>query len=93
MSIPVLVLRPEPGNSSTTRNVQALGLEAISFPLFEASTVPWQCPDTSEFDGVLITSLHSRAGTRTYLKNIKKGESELELSKEEKSVLSEALEN
>ena len=46
-----------------------------------------------KMDGVLITSLHSRAGTRTYLKNIKKGESELELSKEEKSVLKEALES
>lgn len=46
-----------------------------------------------KMDGVLITSLHSRAGTRTYLKTIKKGGSELELSKEEKTVLNKALES
>ncbi len=45
-----------------------------------------------KMDGVLITSLHSRSGTRTYLKNIKSGKSELELSKEEKKVLKQAME-
>ena len=45
-----------------------------------------------KMDGVLITSLHSRSGTRTYLKNIKSGKSELELSKEEKKVLEQAME-
>lgn len=44
-----------------------------------------------KMDGVLLTSLHSRAGTRIYLKTIKKGQSELELSKEEKKVLSQAI--
>lgn len=46
-----------------------------------------------KMDGVLITSLHSRAGTRIYLKNIKLGKSELELSKEEGQVLKKAIEN
>ena len=45
-----------------------------------------------KMDGVLITSLHSRVTTRIYLKNIKNGKSELELSKEETEVLKEALE-
>lgn len=45
-----------------------------------------------KMDGVLITSLHSRSSTRIYLKNIKSGQSELELSKEESKVLKEALE-
>ena len=45
-----------------------------------------------KMDGVLVTSLHSRSGTRTYLKNIKSGKSELELSKEEKKVLEQAME-
>lgn len=44
-----------------------------------------------KMDGVLITSLHSRATTRIYLKNIKTGKSELELSKEETKVLKEAM--
>ncbi len=46
-----------------------------------------------KMDGVLITSLHSRAGTRTYLKSIKKGLSELELSKEETTVLKKAIDD
>lgn len=46
-----------------------------------------------KMEGVLITSLHSRAGTRIYLKNIKHGKSDLELSKEENQVLSKAIEN
>lgn len=46
-----------------------------------------------KMDGVLMTSLHSRAGTRIYLKNIKLGKSELELSKEEDQVLKKAIES
>lgn len=45
-----------------------------------------------KMNGVLITSLHSRASTRTYLKTIKGGKSELELSKEESKVLKDAME-
>lgn len=41
--------------------------------------------------GFVLTSLHTRAGTRIYAKSITNGESELELSKEEKRVLREAL--
>lgn len=44
-----------------------------------------------KMDGVLITSLHSRASTRIYLKNIKTGKCELELSKEEVKVLKMAI--
>lgn len=46
-----------------------------------------------KMNGVLITSLHSRSSTRIYLKNIKTGKSELELSKEEAKVLKEAVES
>lgn len=46
-----------------------------------------------KMDGILITSLHSRSGTRIYLKAIKLGKSELELSKEEVQVLKKAIEN
>lgn len=41
--------------------------------------------------GILITSLHSRAGTRIYAKEIKNGTSEIDLSREEKEVLKKAL--
>lgn len=42
-------------------------------------------------NGLILTSLHSRAGTRVYTKAIKSGKSDLELSKEEKEVLREAV--
>lgn len=45
-----------------------------------------------DLNGLLLTSLHSRSGTRIYIKSINKGKSDLELSKEEGKVLEEALE-
>lgn len=44
-----------------------------------------------KLNGFLLTSLHSRAGTRVYTKVIAKGESDLELSKEEEIVLKKAI--
>lgn len=46
-----------------------------------------------KMDGVVMTSLHSRSTTRFYLKDIKSGKSELELSKEEAKVLERAIES
>ena len=46
---------------------------------------------TGNLDGVLITSLHSRSGTRIYAKHIRSGKSDVELAKEEKDVLEEAM--
>ena len=40
--------------------------------------------------GVVITGLHTRERTRVYVKDIKKGKSELELSEEEKRALKRA---
>ncbi len=37
--------------------------------------------------GIIITGLHTRERTRVYVKNIKRGKAELELSVEEKKVL------
>ena len=41
--------------------------------------------------GIIITGLHTRDRTRVYLKDIKKGKSEFELSKEEQKALASAL--
>lgn len=41
--------------------------------------------------GIIITSLHTRDRTRVYMKEIKKGKSNFELSAEEKKALAEAL--
>jgi hypothetical protein len=40
--------------------------------------------------GIVITGLHTRDRTRVYLKDIKKGKSEFELSKEEEKALASA---
>ncbi len=42
-------------------------------------------------NGLILTSLHSRSGTRIYIKSISKGKSDLDLSKEEGKVLKEVL--
>ena len=41
--------------------------------------------------GLILTGLHTRERTRIYLKAIKRGKSEFELSKEEKKALTKAL--
>jgi hypothetical protein len=44
-------------------------------------------------DGILLTGLHTRERTRVYIKKVKKGKSEYELSSEEKKALKKALTN
>lgn len=44
-----------------------------------------------KLNGFVLTSLHSRAGTRVYIKIVKKGQTDLDLSEEETHVLKEAL--
>lgn len=41
--------------------------------------------------GVIVTCLHTRERTRVYMKDVKKGKSDLELSEEEKKVLAKVL--
>lgn len=42
-------------------------------------------------NGLVLTSLHSRSGTRIYIKPVEKGKAQLELSKEEQETLKKAL--
>ena len=44
MSLPIAVLRPEPGNRVTAAAVEAAGRRAIRLPLFEIVAVPWEAP-------------------------------------------------
>lgn len=45
----------------------------------------------AKLNGLLFTSLHSRAGTRVYAKSISSGVSDLDLSKEEKEILKKVI--
>lgn len=61
--IPLLVLRPEPGNSATAARGRALGLYVRQVPLFEIVALPWTAPEAGSFDALLLTSANAvRAG-------------------------------
>ncbi len=46
---------------------------------------------TGRDNGVILSSMHSRSGTRVYAKSINAGQAEIKLSKEEQQVLDAAL--
>lgn len=54
--LPVIVVRPEPGNAATLAAARELGLAAQGFPLFDIAPVAWNCPDPAGFDGLLAGS-------------------------------------
>lgn len=56
---PLLVLRPEPGNSATAARASAIGLIPVPCPLFKIEAIQWAVPDPSEFDGLLLTSANA----------------------------------
>ncbi len=56
---PVVVLRPEPGNTRTADALRALGLEVRQVPLFAVTPVDWTAPDPAGFDGLLLTSANA----------------------------------
>ena len=55
----LLLLRPEPGLSTSLRRAGALGLETIACPLFEIQPVRWNAPDASDYDALLLTSANA----------------------------------
>lgn len=55
----LLVLRPEPGADATLRRAAALGMEALSYPLFTVDPVAWTPPDPAGFDALMMTSANA----------------------------------
>ena len=55
----LLVLRPEPGASTTAERARARGLDPMVVPLFEVEPVSWEAPEAAGFDGLLITSANA----------------------------------
>ncbi len=56
MTRPVLIVRPEPGASDSTKRARELGLAPITAPIFMIAPVDWQTPEADEVDAVLLTS-------------------------------------
>lgn len=54
--LPLIVMRPEPGNAATVARATAAGLDARAMPLFAARSLPWSHPDARDFDALLLTS-------------------------------------
>lgn len=54
--LPVIVIRPEPGNAATVSAARALGLDARAFPLFDMAPAPWDVPDPAPYRALLVGS-------------------------------------
>ena len=54
--IPVIVIRPEPGNAATVSAARALGLAPHAFPLFDMAPAPWTVPDPAPYRALLAGS-------------------------------------
>lgn len=69
MSARVLVLRPEPGASSTAALAAELGLDPVLAPIAGVEPAAWDVPDAARFDALLIGSAnavrHGGAGLAT----------------------------
>ena len=56
----VVILRPEPGATTTYDHAVQQGLRAVRLPLFEIEPVEWSVPvGLEEFDGLLVTSANA----------------------------------
>lgn len=58
-ALPVIVLRPEPGNAATMARLAAAGVSASAVPLFLVEPLPWQAPAAASFDALLLTSANA----------------------------------
>ncbi|MFM9935591.1 MAG: uroporphyrinogen-III synthase [Novosphingobium sp.] len=54
--VPVVVIRPEPGNAATVEAARELGLLALAVPLFEMAPARWDAPDPAPYLALLAGS-------------------------------------
>lgn len=57
--LPLVVIRPEPGNAGTVAAARGLGLTAIGVPLFMVRARDWTAPDPADFDALLVGSANA----------------------------------
>lgn len=56
---PLVVLRPEPGNTRTAGLIEARGGRAIRLPLFAVVPIAWTPPPPERFDALMLTSANA----------------------------------
>lgn len=59
MTLPLLILRPEPGASATASRAAKLGIATILYPLFDIRACAWEPPEREDFDAMLLTSANA----------------------------------
>ncbi|MXO67304.1 uroporphyrinogen-III synthase [Altererythrobacter marinus] len=59
MSLPVVVIRPEPGLGASLAAARAAGLAVHGHPLAQVAPVAWDAPEAARFDGLLLGSANA----------------------------------
>ena len=54
--VPLVIIRPEPGNQASTAAARKIQMEAHGFPLFEVAPTSWQAVPAADYDALLIGS-------------------------------------
>ena len=54
--VPLVIIRPDPGNAATSAAALALGLDARGFALFEVVTKSWEAVLPDRYDALLVGS-------------------------------------
>lgn len=57
--VPLIVIRPEPGNAATVAAARAAGIETHGYPLFAVTPRPWDVPLRANYDALLIGSANA----------------------------------
>lgn len=55
----LFILRAERGAAASLDRARAIGLDAVSVPLFGIEPVEWEAPDAASFDALLLTSANA----------------------------------
>jgi uroporphyrinogen-III synthase len=55
----LVILRPEPGATETVERAKQRGLDAVAIPVFTIESLPWEVPEASGFDALLLTSANA----------------------------------
>lgn len=54
--VPLVIIRPEPGNAASTAIARTMGLDVRAFPLFEVVANSWQAVLPTRYDALLVGS-------------------------------------
>ncbi len=58
-STPLVIIRPEPGNTATAAAARALGLTVHAAPLFAMAAIAWDAPDRQAYTALLAGSANA----------------------------------